>query len=154
MKPILLKSISLLLLATSFTASAEDIHRNRQRISENVRRKDPSSRELQFKVLRIRNGQEAALPINLRAGKVYSFISTCEDACRSLVLSLNDPYDIRVGLDNDFSYRSNAFSYQAERSGRYVIYVNMLYCADTQYGCEVGLSVHEGSRQVYRNFRN
>ena len=156
MKYISLKPVSLLLLAavlgTPLTASAQGgnhIQYIHQKAVEYVRRKDPSSRELQFKVLRMRGDQEITLPINLRAGKVYDFISTCED---SLILSLNDAYDIRVGLDDDFARRVNAFSYKAEQSGRHVIHINLQECTDRN-GCEVGLNVYEGNKEIFSNFR-
>ena len=159
MKLISLKPASLLLfaavLAAPLTASAQGgnhIQYIHQKAVEYVRRKDPSSRELQFKVLRMRGDQEITLPINLRAGKVYDFISTCEDSCNGLILSLNDAYDIRVGLDDDFARRVNAFSYKAEQSGRHVIHINLQECTDRN-GCEVGLNVYEGNKEIFSNFR-
>ncbi len=159
MKYISLKPVSLLLLAavlgTPLTASAQGgnhIQYIHQKAVEYVRRKDPSSRELQFKVLRMRGDQEITLPINLRAGKVYDFISTCEDSCNGLILSLNDAYDIRVGLDDDFARRVNAFSYKAEQSGRHVSHINLQECTDRN-GCEVGLNVYEGNKEIFSNFR-
>ena len=100
----------------------------------------------------MRGDQEITLPINLRAGKVYDFISTCEDSCNGLILSLNDAYDIRVGLDDDFARRVNAFSYKAEQSGRHVIHINLQECTDRN-GCEVGLNVYEGNKEIFSNFR-
>lgn len=159
MKLISLKPASLLLLAaalgTPLTASAQSgghIQEVHQRAITYVRQKDPSSRELQFKVLRMRGDQEITLPINLRAGKVYSFVSTCEEGCDGLILSLNDSYDIRVGLDDVFERRINAFSYKAEQSGRHVIHIGLQKCTDRS-GCEVSLNVHEGSKGVFVNFR-
>ena len=151
-----MKPASLFLLAAALAAplaaSADDIHQKRQQITRYIRQKDPSSRELQFKALRMRENQTLNLPINLRAGKVYDFISTCEDSCNGLILSLNDAYDIRVGLDDDFARRVNAFSYKAEQSGRHVIHINLQECTDRN-GCEVGLNVYEGNKEIFSNFR-
>ena len=151
-----MKPASLLLLtaalAAPLAASADDIHQKRQQITRYIRQKDPNSRELQFKALRMRENQTLNLPINLRAGKVYDFISTCEDSCNGLILSLNDAYDIRVGLDDDFARRVNAFSYKAEQSGRHVIHINLQECTDRN-GCEVGLNVYEGNKEIFSNFR-
>ena len=158
MKFISLKPVSLLLLAAALgaplTASAQGgnhIQYIHQKAVEYVRRKDPSSRELQFKVLRMRGDQEITLPINLRAGKVYDFISTCEDSCNGLILSLNDAYDIRVGLDDTFERHMGVFSYKAEQSGRHVIHLNLQECTDRN-GCEVSLNVYEGNKGGFPNF--
>ena len=158
MKFISLKPVPLLLLAavlgTPLTASAQGgnhIQYIHQKAVEYVRRTDPSSRELQFKVLRMRGDQEITLPINLRAGKVYDFISTCEDSCNGLILSLNDAYDIRVGLDDTFERHMGVFSYKAEQSGRHVIHLNLQECTDRN-GCEVSLNVYEGNKGGFPNF--
>ena len=158
MKFISLKPVSLLLLAAALgaplTASAQSagrIQRIHQTAIEFVRQKDPSARELQFKVLRMRGDQEITLPINLRAGKVYSFVSTCEDSCNGLILSLNDAYDIRVGLDDTFERHMGVFSYKAEQSGRHVIHLNLQECTDRN-GCEVSLNVYEGNKGGFPNF--
>ena len=152
-----MKPASLLLLAAALAAplaaSADDIHQKRQQITRYIRQQDPSSRELQFKALRMRENQTLNLPINLRAGKAYSFLSTCEDACFGLTMELKDSYDLRVGLNDTFQARVNRFGFTPERSGKYMISINLRGCYDEEYGCEVGLNVHEGSKEIYRSFR-
>lgn len=134
---------------TAHTRSRSDniITQARETNRSVVHRADPHARLYQQRLVNIRNGANYTMPINLTAGKVYTFYGDCDVSCHDIDMVLKrGGQEVKADRLND---DVPLFSYRAPSSGRYTIEVPMKSCeANT---CRTSIQVYQGSRMVYED---
>lgn len=114
---------------------------------EVVQHKDAGARELMLRETRLPQGQTLTIPLNLRAGKVYTFYGDCDNACSDIDLTLS-----RNGREVKSDTMADSvplFSWRANRSGAYTVTIPMKECSTED--CAVSAHIFEGSKMVYED---
>ncbi|MDO4693569.1 MAG: hypothetical protein Q4A62_02945 [Eikenella sp.] len=112
---------------------------------EVVQQKDSGARELLLRETRLRQGQTLTVPLNLRAGKVYTFYGDCDNACSDIDLTLSR--NGRAVKSDVLPDSVPLFSWRANRSGAYTVTIPMKTCSAED--CAVSAHIFEGSKMVY-----
>lgn len=142
------KSLMLALAAfLALPAAADSLSDEHNVNREVVAQADPGAKELLLRRSTLSRGQTFTLPVNLTAGKVYTFYGDCDDRCTNIDMTLSQ--NGRVVAQDVLDDPQPLFSYRATRSGTYTVKVPILACGTTR--CALSVHVFEGSKMVYGN---
>lgn len=138
----------LMVLMAAPTAFARDnwLPQAQQMNREIVAKEDPNARQVKVFSGQLGQNRSAEHPVQLQAGKYYSFFADCDLKCSDIDLKLSRQNGETIRSDEEPD-DSPMFGWRADRTGTYTLTVGMSTCEAGR--CGYSSQVFQGNKDVF-----